>query len=415
MSKVLEKWVSQQIRDHLNNTVFSFHPLQFGFRPNHSTDTANCFFIENIKSLLDKNSVVGAIFLDFRKAFDTVNHKILLSKRSHFNFSDKALKWVAYYLYHRSQTVRIGSYQSEPLHLFSGVPQGSILGPLLFCMYINDLPRVCPEVNIQMYTDDTVLYIHGPSKTAVATKLTNAMVKISEWLNQCSLQLNVSKTVGMFFTKTTNSTANPDIVISGEKLQIVTEFKYLGILIDSKLNFNSHITKTVKKVKFNLSNFRFIRNSMSTRAVKMFMHSVIFSHMTYCLTSWSQANHNTLKPIQSLYKQTLKVLDKKPHNFHHCNILSKYNLLNLENLIKFTNICLAWPEILSLRSNTSCLTRGTSRGDCVIPFRKRVFSQSTFSIKASKEWNNIQTPINSYNVFRSSLKRWLLNNQTCQH
>lgn len=93
-----------------------------------------------------------------------------------------------------------------------------------------------------MYADDTVLYIHGPSKTVVATKLTNAMVKISESLNQCSLQLNVSKTVGMFFTKTTNSTANPDIVISGEKLQIVTEFKYLGILIDSKFNFNSHIT-----------------------------------------------------------------------------------------------------------------------------------------------------------------------------
>lgn len=104
MSKVLEKWISQQIRDHLSNTPFSLHPLRFGFRPNHSTESANCYFIENMKSLLDKNSVVGAIFLDFRKAFDTVNHRVLLSKLFHFNVSGNALKWVDSYLSHRSNS-----------------------------------------------------------------------------------------------------------------------------------------------------------------------------------------------------------------------------------------------------------------------------------------------------------------------
>jgi len=159
ISKVLEKWVSQQIRDHLNNSLCSLHPLQFGFRSNYSTETANCYFIENVKSMLDRHKVVGAIFLDLRKAFDTVNHSILLSKLSHFNFSTNALKWVASYLSQRSQSVCIGSFQSEPLQLSTGVPQGSILGPLLFFMYINDLPLAFTEVRVQMYADNTVLYM----------------------------------------------------------------------------------------------------------------------------------------------------------------------------------------------------------------------------------------------------------------
>lgn len=233
----------------------------------------------------------------------------------------------------------------------------------------------------------------------------------------------------MFFTKTHNSTPNPDILIAGEKVQIVTEFKYLGIIIDSQLNFKSHATKTVNIIKFNLSNFRYIRNNMSTQAAKMFMHSMIFSHITYCLTSWSQADQTTLKPLQSLYKQTLKVLDRKPRRYHHCNILSKYNLLSWENLIKFTNICLAYKilhglappplcDFLSVRSNNNHNTRATSRGDCVIPFRKTAFGKSAFSYKTSNEWNTIPTSIreiNSYDLFRVQLKCWLLSNQSCQH
>lgn len=169
-----------------------------------------------------------AIFLDLRKVFDTVNHNILLSKLSHFNFSDIALKWVASYLFQRSQIVRIGSYPSEPLQLSTGVPQGSILGPLLFCMYINDLPSACPEVRVQMYADDTVLYIHGTSKAAVAAKLTNAMVKISEWLNHCSLQLNLSKTVGMFFSKTRISQNLNILVLSlTPNLSLILRFQIL--------------------------------------------------------------------------------------------------------------------------------------------------------------------------------------------
>ncbi len=125
----------------------------------------------------------------------------------------------------------------------------------------------------------------------------------------------------MHFIETNYSCVDPDVLVSGERLQIAKEFKYLGILLHSNLNFRAPFKKSVNGVKLSLANFRFIRNSMSTEAAKVYMHSVSFSHMNYCLTSWSQAKPTTLKPLQSLYKQTLKTLDKKPKQFHHCAIL----------------------------------------------------------------------------------------------
>lgn len=171
VSKAAEKLISQQIITHLNTTTFSLHSMQFGFRTRHSTESANCFFIENIKHLLDKGGVVGAVFLDLKKAFDTVNHKILLTKLRKCNFSADAIKWIESYLSNCSQSVRISDYRSPLLALSTGVPQGSILGPLLFSLYINNLPSVCPDVYIQMYADDTVIYTHGKNTAQVAEKL----------------------------------------------------------------------------------------------------------------------------------------------------------------------------------------------------------------------------------------------------
>ncbi len=122
--------MAAQITNYLNNSYFALHPMQFGFRANYSTEMANCYFTEKVKSLLDKGGVVGAVFLDLRKAFDTLNHRILLSKLLSFNFSPHTLRWIESYLSGRTQYVSIQNYNSAPLSISTGVPQGSILGPL---------------------------------------------------------------------------------------------------------------------------------------------------------------------------------------------------------------------------------------------------------------------------------------------
>ncbi len=328
----------------------------------------------------------------------------------------------------RTQYVSKQNYNSAPLSISTGVPQGSILGPLLFTLYINDLPSVCPNTNIQMYADDTVIYIHGSSVSQVANELTESLVHVAAWLEQCCLQLNISKTVCMFITKTKNLSVVPDVFVSGERLQVVSEYKYLGVLIDSKLSFKAQVKKVCNRVRFSLSNFRFICDYMSSDAALIYMHSMIISHITYCLTTWSHASITTLKPLESLYKQSLKTLDKKSVQFHHCSILKKYNLLSWDNLIKYVHICLLFKtmnslisplkQFVNIRTTAHRSTRGGERGDCIIPFKRSNFSQSVFSVKAAREWNSIPSTIrrlHTFGSFQSHLKKWLLTTQHCQH
>lgn len=169
--------------------------------------------------------------------------------------------------------------------------------------------------------------------------------------------------------------------------------------------------------------------SQTTRAAMMFMHSMIIPHITYCMTIWSQANNTSCKPLLSLYKKTLKVLDRKPINHHHCHVLKKYKLLSFENWIRFTNLCLMYkiqhelaPRVLNqfvnIVPNTHRSTRSATRGDCIVPLRKSAFGQTAFSVRAAREWNLIPIHIRNFKTYASfkfHLKKWLIDNQDCQH
>lgn len=188
--------MAEQLVEHLNHTD-TLHPCQFGFRKRYSTESACCYLLEDIKSSLDGGGVVGVVFLDLKKAFDTVNHQLLISKLSHFSIDTNTITWIQSYLNDRQQCVAVDNKKSPLRPCSMGVPQGSILGPLLFTLYINDLPTVCKS-KIIMYADDTVLYAHGKTAEEVAHKLTKEIKKVYLWLKNSCLTLNLDKTVSVF-------------------------------------------------------------------------------------------------------------------------------------------------------------------------------------------------------------------------
>ena len=159
------------------------------------------------------------------------------------------------------------------------------------------------------------------------------------------------------------------------------------------------------------------------------MHTMILSHITYCFTTWSQSNQTTLKPIESLYKQTLKAFDQKPNRYHHCHIVQKHNLFNFNSFKHFTDACLIFKilnglapppleQFIGQRDSGDRATRATTRGDCEIPTRYTLFGKTVFSVRASHHWNSLPTEVRNtskYLTFKLKLKRWLKTTQICNH
>ena len=182
------------------------------------------------------------------------------------------------------------------------------------------------------------------------------------------------------------------------------------------------------RVKFNLRNFRHIRNQLPLDAAKLYMHSMIFSHISYCITSWSQTGKTTLAPLQTLCKQTLKVLDKKPLRYHNCKIdIISWPLKVLCFLLMY--VCLVYKimhdlavppfnEFVSLRSDNGRRTRTFNRGECVAQHRSTEFGMSVFSVRATKSWNSVPSEIREWNTFvgfKCKMKSWLKLTQACTH
>ena len=404
------------------------HPSQYGFRRGYSTESACVHLTEFLRHNIDRGGFVGAVFLDLRKAFDTISHQRLLYKLSKFGFASKSIEWIRSYLVNRTQCVRINNAYSNFKSYPKGVPQGSRIAPILFSLYINDLPDVCPEVHTQMYADDTAIFYHGKDPEEVAVALSNAMNSISAWLTENQLSLNVEKTMAIYFGK--KELLNPPPIIAvGTSINIVRSVKYLGVHFDSTLKFKTHIQKLSKTLNLTLRTFGHIRGSLSMEAATAFYHAMIASRFHYCMTCWSQAPPTNWKSLKSLYKRAVKILDRKDWNYHHCHVYNNRGLLSLENQIIHANLILihkilnegASPtlrEYVQLVASTALRdTRASSNLKCKIPFKTSTFGQAAWSVRGIQEWNRLPSQlreITSTKQFSRELSHYAMGKQICQ-
>ena len=271
---------------------------QFGFRQYRSTIDALVELSENVRlNWLNSKQNTISTFLDLKKAFDTVDHQILLAKCSSYGLRGHVLKVLKSYLSRRFQYTEIGSKKSSIKSIKIGVPQGSIMAPLLFIIYINDLTLKTSDIKSILYADDTVVYTKSEPKTN-ETKINVILQKTASWLNKNRLTLNVEKTKCVDFWKRVQKNSKR-VYINSKTIQNVETFKYLGIQVDHKLSFQEHAKNLTKRTLGFCSLLYRVRTVLTTNQLVQVYRTYVQPVTQYGVLVCANTSNQVLKPLES--------------------------------------------------------------------------------------------------------------------
>ena len=340
-SKIFERVVYNQLYNHLQLNKLLYES-QYGFRKSHSTELAALELIDSIYRNLDQGKTPIAIFLDLSKAFDTIDHKILINKLHHCGCRNTSLNWFKSYLTERSQYVIINDTMSKTLQITTGVPQGSVLGPLLFLIYINDLSRATDKFKYILFADDTNLisntcsFKNNSSQNNIDQISLNINVelgKISDWMSANKLSLNTSKSKFIIFSyrqKKMEKIKTPILKINGSRIERKREANFLGLFINEHMNWNTHIFNITKNITKTLGVMNRLKHYLPQSVLQILYNSLILSHLNSNITAWGFAAHKLCR----LQKRALRLITDSKYNAHTEPLLKVLGTLTLDDIFK---------------------------------------------------------------------------------
>ena len=418
LSKPLEKHINSCLLSHLDKFNL-IHDSQSGFRKHHSCHTALINLVDRWLHNMNINEYTGVLFVDFAKAFDVIDHKLLLRKLKIYGFPSDTLQFISSFLDDRQQQTAIGNTISTPLPIKFGVPQGSILGPLLFSLYINDLPLFLKALT-ELFADDTSVHSsHSNLKTLFKIMQDNIDFLI-KWTHLNHMSLHPNKTKFMLIStrqKKQNIQQLPQLFISNHKLEIVDCHKILGITIDDTLSWTKHTVALGKALASKLYQFSKIKNFLDFNSRKIFFSAYIQSNLDYCSTLWDSASENTLKHISSLHRRALKIVKLKNTSLTS-NDYKQLNLLPLKHKF-FVNKAVLMFKILSGAAPSTLtakfmINEARHTHKIMIPPPRIDLYKSSLVYSGGVLWNNLPKyikDISSLPVFCRSLHTYLMNQQ----
>ena len=343
LSKVFEKVMNLQLTQYLNVNG-KFAPNQYGFRKNHSTELAATELIDRLTQDAMNQNNPFSIFIDLSKAFDTLDHEILLTKLQRLGICGNRLSWFRSYLTNRTQYVEMNGIVSETLPITTSVPQGSILGPTLFLIYINDINKATDFFKLICYADDTTLIssISAAEKQSgskdievVSNFINKELEKITDWLDANKLSLNAGKTKFMMFKKKRGiiqQNSIPDIKLKGTKIKMVPEFDFLGFVISDDLTWNNHQAKVQKKISKVNGVLTKLRYSLPRHTLQTIYNSLIIPHLQYGITLWGS---NITSELEKVQKQCIRKISMAKKWYAHCDpLFRKASLLKISDIHK---------------------------------------------------------------------------------
>ena len=341
ISKVLERLMYNRLISFLEkyNVIFEH---QFGFQKNKSTTLAIMDLYHKIIDSMENKKTPSCIFLDFAKAFDTVNHNILLNKLEYYGIRGTSLNWFKSYLNNRIQRVSIGSILSENKTLLSGVPQGSILGPLLFLLYINDIQHSSNILKFHLFADDTSIFHSHTNLDILESEINTELLNTTDWLIANKLSLNVKKSSFMTFSSKQCKSMRPlSIKILEQNLEEKSATKYLGIIIDKHLDWSNHMHLVNQKINKGTGMIAKLRHYVPPNILRQTYYALIHSHLNYGITIWGFGKKKSIDEIIRSTKKVIRImLFKNKYNtitcmYEHANpLFNLLKILNFENSLK---------------------------------------------------------------------------------